>query len=177
VIPDQVRDDGRAPLILTAQLPAELQAWAERLRQAHYPSDRNRVSAHVTLFHALPPSCEDELRDELVRLTREISPVLARLEGVLSLGQGTALRIVSPGMLQLRAGLAERFSGLLTAQDAAAPRLHVTVQNKVSAAEAKTLQSELSRGARPRDFRFAGMALHRYRNGPWDFVKRWSFRG
>jgi len=177
VIPDQARDDGRAPLIVTAELPGDLQGWAERLRQAHYPAERNRVAAHVTLFHALPPSCEDELRDELARLAREISPVPARLEGVFSLGRGTALRIVSAGMLQLRAALAERFSGLLTAQDAAAPRLHVTVQNKVSAAEAKALQGKLSRQLRPRDFRFAGLALHRYLGGPWDSVKRWSFRG
>jgi len=173
----QVRGDGPAPLIVTAELPGDIQGWAERLRQAHYPPERNRVSAHVTLFHSLPPSCEDELHDELARWARTVPPVPARLDGTISLGRGTALRIVSPGMLQLRAGLAERFSGLLTAQDAAVPRLHVTVQNKVSAAEAKALQDELSSQAGPREFCFPGLALHRYRNGPWDIVKRWSFRG
>ena len=173
----RARDDGPAPLIVTAELPGDLQAWAERLRQAHYPADRNRVPAHVTLFHSLPPSCEEELRDMLAAAVREHGALPARLTGVVSLGRGTALAVGSPEMLELRAALAERFGGLLTPQDAAPPRLHVTVQNKVAAKEARAFQAELSRTVEPCDFRFAGVALHRYRNGPWEFVKRWSFRG
>jgi hypothetical protein len=166
-----------APLIVTAELPGDLQAWAERLRQAHYPAERNQVAAHVTLFRALPPACEDELREVLASCARDHLPVPARLDGAMSLGQGTALAIASPAVLALREDLADRFRGLLTAQDVPAPRLHVTIQNKVSASEAKALQAELQRTFRPRDFRFAGLALHRYRDGPWQFVKRWSFRG
>ena len=165
------------PLIVTADLPGNLQAWAERLRRAHYPAERNRVAAHVTLFRALPPSCEGELRQALMALARDHPPVAARLGGAFSLGRGTAIEIASPAMLDLRAELAARFRGLLTLQDAAEPRLHVTVQNKVSDREARALQHELERTPAPRDFRFSGLALHRYRDGPWAFVKRWSFRG
>lgn len=165
------------PLIVTAELPPDLNAWAQRLRRAHYPADRNQVEAHVTLFHALPPRCEAELREMLAAAARDHPPVPARLEGVMSLGQGTALRIASPDMLALRDDLAERLRGLLSPQDQHRPRLHVTVQNKVTAKEAKALQAELSRTVEPRDFRFPGLALHRYRGGPWEPVKRWSFRG
>jgi hypothetical protein len=80
-------------------------------------------------------------------------------------------------MLTLRADLARRFHGLLTPQDEAEPRLHITVQNKVAESEARALQAELERTAEPRDFRFAALALHRYLGGPWETVKRWSFRG
>jgi hypothetical protein len=166
-----------APLIVTAALPADLAHWADRLRQAHYPSGRNRVEVHVTLFHALPPSAEAELRDALAAAASEHSPVPARINGVMPLGRGTAVRIASPAMLALRTDLAERFRGLLSPQDLHGPRLHITVQNKVSAREARALQEELARTLEPRDFRFAGLALHRYREGPWEFVKRWSFRG
>ena len=166
-----------APLIVTAELPGDLKAWAERLRQEHYPIARNQVAAHVTLFHALPPSCEDELCEALALIAGQIAPVSARFEGVMSLGRGTALKIASPAMLTLRAGLARRFRGSLSAQDAPDPRLHVTVQNKVSEREARALQADLARTLEPRDFRFPGLALHRYRDGPWEFVKRWSFRG
>ena len=166
-----------APLIVTAELPADLKAWAERLRQEHYPIARNQVAAHVTLFHALPPSCEDEVCEALAKAAGQIAPVPARLEGVMSFGRGTAIKIASPAMLTLRADLAGRFSGLLSAQDASDPRLHVTVQNKVSEKEARALQADLARSLDPRDFRFSGLALHRYRDGPWEFVKRWSFRG
>ena len=177
MIPDQVRDAGAAPLIVTAELPADLQAWAEHLRRRHCPAERNRVAAHVTLFRALPPSCEEELREALAAIAREHSPLPARFDGILPLGRGTALRLASPAMLALRADLAERLHGLLTPQDRAEPRLHVTVQNKVSEREARALQAELAGGLRPRDFRFTGLALHRYRDGPREFVKRWSFRG
>ena len=166
-----------APLIVTAELPPDLQAWAERLRQAHYPPDRNQVAAHITLFRALPPSCEEELCEALAALGRSSSPISARLDGLLLLGGGTALRIESAAMLALRANLAERFRGLLTPQDTAVPRLHVTIQNKVSAGEVTALQDGLSRALQPRDFRFRGLALHRYLGGPWALVKRWSFRG
>ena len=175
--PDRIRDDRPAPLIVTAELPADVQAWAERLRKAHYPAERNRVAAHVTLFRALPPSCEAELRDALAAATRGQAPVPARLGGAMSLGTGTALAIASLAMLALRADLAERLHGLLTPQDLAEPCLHVTVQNKVSEKEARALQAELGRAFEPRDFRFAGLALHRYLGGPWEPIKRWSFRG
>jgi hypothetical protein len=166
-----------APLIVTAELPGEIQAWAERLRQAHYPREKNRVPAHVSLFRALPPSCEGELGGALAAAARDNAPVPARLGGPMTLGTGTALTIHSPAMLTLRGDLAWRFQGLLTPQDEAEPRLHITVQNKVAESEARALQAELERTAEPRDFRFAALALHRYLGGPWETVKRWSFRG
>jgi 2'-5' RNA ligase superfamily protein len=174
---DQARDDRQAPLIVTAELPGDIQAWAERLRRAHYPAERNRVAAHVTLFRALPPSCEAELRGALGAAARDHAPLPARLAGVMPLAAGTALAIVSPAMTALRADLAERFHGLLTQPDLPEPRLHITVQNKLSEREAKALQAELARTLEPRDFRFAGLALNRYREGAWEFLKRWSFRG
>ena len=144
-------------LIVTAELPRDIQAWAERLRRAHYPAERNRVAAHVTLFRALPPSCEADLRGALAAAARDHAPLSAKLEGAISLGTGTALAIDSPAMLALRADLAERFHGLLTPPDLPHPRLHVTVQNKVSEREARALQAELARTLEPRDFRFAGL--------------------
>jgi hypothetical protein len=164
-------------LIVTAELPGDLRSWAERLRGAHYPAERNQVPAHVTLFHALPPSCEAELRDALAAAARDHPPLPARLDGAMSLGGGTALKIASPAMLALRTALAGRLRGLLSPQDQPAPRLHVTVQNKVSDKAARALQAELAGMLEPRDFRFPGLALHRYLGGPWEPLKRWSFRG
>jgi hypothetical protein len=167
---------GLAPLIVTAELPQALQSRADQLRRAHYPAERNQLSAHVTLFHALPPSVEDELRDALAAEARA-KPPAARLAGVMNLGRGTALPLESAAMLALRERLAERFHGLLTPQDEHAPRLHVTIQNKVAPSVAKALQQQLPAVIEPRDFAFAGLSLHRYRGGPWEFVKRWPFRG
>lgn len=167
---------GPAPLIVTAELPQALQSRADQLRLLHYPPKRNQLKAHVTLFHALPPSIESELRDALAA-EAGTRPVSARLEGVMNLGRGTALRLESAAMLALWKRLADRFHGLLTPQDEHRPRLHVTIQNKVAPYEAKALQQALAITVEPRDFAFVGLALHRYRGGPWEFVRRWPFRG
>ncbi|WP_225204517.1 2'-5' RNA ligase family protein [Novosphingobium huizhouense] len=167
----------RPPLVITATLPDDLQGWAEGLRRAHFPPERNYLAAHVTLFHALPAMVEDEARSVLSRLCAETPPPPARLEAIMNLGGGTAFAIASPAMLDLRAAIAERFHGLLTGQDGHAPRLHVTVQNKVTAAEARRLQAALAAQFRPRDFAFAGLELHRYFGGPWQKLGAWTFRG
>lgn len=166
-----------APLILTAELPGDLQRWANDLRTRHFPPERNYLDAHVTLFHALPPQVEAELCALLARLAAEYAPLAARLEGLMNLGRGTALKLSSPAMLDLRRLIADRFHGMLTGQDSHAPRLHVTIQNKVSPAEAKALQAELAGTIAARDFAFPGLALFRYRGGPWEAVRRFAFRG
>lgn len=168
---------GSAPLIVTAELPAPVQGWAEGLRRAHFPPDRNVLRAHVTLFHALPAGVLDEARGLLARLAGEYAPVEASLSAVMDLGGGSAFRIESPGMLSIRDQIAEHFHGMLTAQDDHTPRLHITVQNKVPRAQAMALQAELRQNFRPRDFSFAGLALHHYLGGPWGDTGRWSFRG
>ena len=166
-----------APLILTAELPQDLHAWATRLRTEHFPPERNYLEAHVTLFHALPPMCEGEVRDACAAACADNAPPPARLEGLMNLGGGTALKLSSPGIIAIRDTLADRFHGLLTPQDQHRPRLHVTIQNKVKSADAKALQAALAPQIIPRDFAFRGLALHAYRGGPWDLIKRWSFRG
>lgn len=182
MIPEPVRDDragglAPAPLILTALLPDDLHRWATRLRSERYPPERNHLEAHVTLFRALPPSSEAEVRALCAALVRDNPPVPARLLGVTPLGKGTALKLESAGMIALWEELRERFHGLLTPQDEHCPRLHVTIQNKVSIETAKALQSELAQLVEPCAFAFAGLALHAYRGGPWEHIKSWRFRG
>ena len=47
------------PLIVTAELgPADF-AWLDAQRRAHFPPERNQLAAHLTMFHALPPSLEE----------------------------------------------------------------------------------------------------------------------
>ena len=166
-----------APLILTAELPPDLHRRYTDLRTAHFPPERNYLEAHVTLFHALPAQCEDELRRYLARLTGEIAPVRGQVEGLMPLGGGTAIKLSSPDMLALRDEIAEYFRGMLTNQDQHRPRLHVTIQNKVTGKEAQALQAQLAGTIEPRPFTFPGLALHAYRGGPWEFIRRFAFRG
>jgi hypothetical protein len=164
------------PFIVTAELPGDILAWADGLRRAHFPPERNHLAAHVTLFHALAPSLRAELRGLLVTMAGEHAPVPARIAGLMNLGRGTAIALDSPGMLALRAAIAERFHGALTAQDRHPPRLHITIQNKVTPAEAKALQAALAPMIAPRRFAFTGLGLHRYIGPHWQAEGVWRFR-
>jgi hypothetical protein len=163
-------------LIVTAELGAEDQAWLDRLRQAHFPPDRNHLSAHLTIFHALPPSMEPEVRSILARFGSECAPS-AWIEGLMDLGGGVAFRIVSPDLDAIRRELADRFHGLLGAQDASGWRPHVTIQNKVPPKQARALRDQLKGGFRPRPLIISGLGLHRYLDGPWERLAVYAFRG
>ena len=166
-----------APFIVTAELPPGVLAWADALRRAHYPAERNKLAAHVTLFHSFAPSLREELPRVLARMAAEFAAPKALLNGLMPLGTGTALAIASPAMLAIRAEIAEHFLGALTAQDRHEPRLHITIQNKVTAQEAKALQRELAPTIEARPFAFTGLGLHLYRGPHWDPLGRWPFRG
>jgi len=146
------------------------------LRRAHYPPDRNYLPAHLTMFHVLPPSAEGEVRRALARLAEE-APPRASIEGLMDLGGGVAFRISSSDLDAMRSELAANFRGLLSAQDRAWWRPHVTIQNKVSARIARTLLDDLEREFRPRPLGIVGLGLHRYLGGPWERVATYSFRG
>ena len=165
------------PLLVTAELPPDILAWADRLRRAHYPPDRNRIAAHVTLFHGLPPSAETEIRAMLARIAAAYPSPHARISGIMPLGGGTAVKVHSPEMVAIHDELATTFHGLLTQQDSHPLVLHITVQNKVSREEARQLQEALRQALESREFTFPGLALHVYRDGLWDFVQAWRFRG
>lgn len=163
-------------LIVTAELGAADLAWLDGLRRRHYPPERNRLPAHLTMFHALPPSAEPELRARLGGLANA-PPPMATLAGLLDLGGGVAFRIVSDDLDAIRAALAEDMHGLLSAQDAHGWRPHVTIQNKVPNRDARELKAWLERDFRPRPLAIAGLGLHRYLGGPWETLGSWRFRG
>lgn len=165
------------PFIVTAALPAAVQSWADALRKAHYPPERNHLHAHVTLFHSFAPSLLEELKDFLPRIAGEFAPPEADITGLMDLGSGTAIALSSPQLLDLRAMIADHFHGSLTEQDLYEPRPHITIQNKVPKKEARALQAKLAAEIEPRRFVFPALELHLYRGGPWDLVKRSGFRG
>ncbi|WHO37677.1 2'-5' RNA ligase family protein [Sphingobium sp. AP49] len=164
------------PIIVTALLAAADFAWADGQRRAHFPPDRNRVPAHVTLFHHLPPSLLPELKIRLKQLCTGPAP-RARLADILLLGQGVAYRIDSPDLVGLRADLADTFAGLLTPQDQAGFRPHLTIQNKVASNVARALADQLRADFRPRPLAIAGLAAWHYRGGPWEEAMAARFRG
>ena len=165
-----------APIIVSALFGREDQAFFDSQRAAFFPPERNVLSAHLTMFHHLPPSIEQELGRRLAEETRGMQAPAARLAGLISLGRGVAYRINSPELAAIRDRLAEAFAGLLTPQDQAGWRAHVTVQNKVAPAEAKALMKTLEADLRPRRLRIHALVAWWYRGGPWEEIARYPFR-
>lgn len=163
-------------LIVTAALGAEDFAWLDGQRQAYFPPDRNQLAAHLTMFHALPPSAEAEAGRVLAREAAAKAPE-AKVAGLMNLGRGVAFRIVSDDLEAIRRNIAEHFHGYLSAQDAQGWRPHVTIMNKAKPAAAKAVLRELEASFSPRPLRIKGLELHRYLGGPWERLGRWSFRG
>ena len=163
------------PLIVTAELGTDF-GWLEDLRQRHFPPERNQLRAHLTMFHAIPPSAEAELRRILQSFTTEPQPQ-ARIAGLMNLGGGVAFRIASDELDAIRAEIASRLHGLLTAQDAAGWSAHVTIQNKVPPRDAKALMASIGEGYDGRPLDLPALGLHRYLGGPWETLRTFRFRG
>jgi 2'-5' RNA ligase superfamily len=166
-----------APIIITAQMGKADQLWADDLRARHFPPERNFLKAHITLFHHLPPSHLPEIKARLAQLAREFSAPDALLNEVMMLGRGVAFRVDCPDLMAMRDELTEGFTGLLTPQDQARPRLHITVQNKVEPAAAKALYAELTGSFQPRPLSITGLSAFYYRDGPWEAIQSWRFSG
>jgi hypothetical protein len=165
-----------APLIVTALFGPGDDGWIQHLRRSHYAPERNRVPAHLTLFRQLPPSLAAELS---ARLGAAVAgpPPRAEVAGIIDLGEGTALRVESPALEEIRQTLAEAFHGLLMPQDQAPWRPHVTIQNKVQPKEARRLQHQLRAAFERRPLAIRALATWRYLDGPWEKVRDYPFRG
>ena len=134
------------------------------------------MPAHLTLFHHLPPSLEAEL-DRRLAIYAATPPPRASVAGVIDLGAGTAFRVESEELEDIRYDLAAAFQGMLMPQDQAPWRPHVTIQNKVEPREARRLQQQLGATFQPRPLSIRGLASWRYVGGPWEPIKRHVFRG
>ena len=163
-----------APFVLTLELDGAAFAFFDRLRRQYVPPERNLVPAHLTLFHQLPASHGRTIK----ALLQQVAGAQRRIEAVdaevKSLGNGVAVFVRAPQLLALRDALAREWEPWLTAQDTHGFRPHITVQNKVGAAEANACRAAVGALRLPR---IAGTGLHlwRYRGGPWEDVRLFRF--
>lgn len=165
------------PLIVTAQLDEDAIGYFDRLRATHFPPAINRLKAHLTLFHNLPGTEERAVIEALAREARALAPFPVEVAALMKLGRGTAFRLESAPLCALRARLAATFEPWLTRQDREKFRPHVTVQNKVSPAQAIGLYDHLSREFTPFTATAEGLQLWHYEGGPWSPVAAIAFQG
>lgn len=164
-----------APLIVTLLVDDVAQARFDALRHAHFPAVSNSLGAHVTLFHALPGGRVNDVDRSVTDAARR-PPFAVRVTGVRLLGRGVALDLGSSELDAVHARLRAQWAPYLTRQDAQPLRAHVTVTNKVHPDVARALHADLVATFAAYDVGARGLAVRRYRGGPWEPVSRRPFR-
>lgn len=155
------------PIIVTAQFDAGADALFQRRRQEFFPPQLNFIPAHLTLFHNLPGDREREVVAGIAAAIEGQPPVVVHVPALMSLGRGVAYRLGSDELMSLRGRMVQRFDGMLVRQDRQGFRPHVTIQNKVSPAQAKGTRAILEREFAPFDATIEAIQLWHYRGGPW----------
>jgi 2'-5' RNA ligase len=163
-------------LILTLRLDPTVFEVFNQLRQQHFPSERNFLPAHVTLFHKLPGDQEQTLQQTLKALCSHTLILPLSLPKLRFLGRGVAVEVDCPDLVQLRNQLAQEWQAWLTPQDQQTYRPHITIQNKVTSETARQLYNQLKRMWRPIDGQGEGLLLWYYRGGPWELVSEFDFK-
>ena len=163
------------PLILTLEMDDCSQERFDRLRELHFPRERNYLSAHLTLFHKLPGEHQAVISADLQDLCLHQTPFTLNATGLRFLGRGVAYELSSPGLSALRRDLARRWDPWLGAQDRQGFKPHVTVQNKVPPEMAQALHGQLQATFTPFEVDGLGLSLWRYLDGPWELVGRYPF--
>jgi 2'-5' RNA ligase len=171
-MPEQAPHDPGTDL-LTLRLDTASQAFFDQMRQQYFPPERNLIAAHVTLFHTLPQVPEITAALEAAAARTASYPVY--VTGLRSLGRGVAYKLESPELMVLHRDLSVAFSGCLTAQDRQKFQPHVVIQNKVTAARAKSLMAILEPQFRSFDVHAQGLDLWHYMGGPWEHARTFLF--
>ena len=159
--------------LLTLHLDPNSQALFEAMRQRHFPTERNQVPAHLSLFHTLPQS--PEILEILAR-AGQIEPFPLTVTGLRSLGKGVAYTLTAPPLLTLHRHLAEAFARHLTPQDRQKFQPHIVIQNKATVEAARNLLAQLQPAFTPFEIQALGLDLWHYRNGPWTHAQTFPFK-
>lgn len=163
------------PLILTLKLDQQSFDSLNNLRQKYFPSERNFLHAHVTLFHALPGEHEQSIKQTLPDVCAATTILPVEFPKLRFLGKGVAVEIECAEIVGLRKKLAVTWNDWLTAQDRQNIKPHVTIQNKVTPNAARQLFDRLAPDWKMADGRGEGLQLWQYLGGPWKLVEDFSF--
>jgi 2'-5' RNA ligase len=164
----------KPPLILTVSIDKASFEYFNALRQQHFPSARNYLDAHLTLFHALPN--DDVVKDAVKATALDTVIFTLQVTEPVSIGKGVAFKIESTLLAQLHKKLQQQWLPVLTPQDRQKLWPHITVQNKVTPQEAKALLAELKISFKPISIMATGLQLWEYLNGPWRLTDAFYFQ-
>ncbi|WWC73891.1 uncharacterized protein I206_107863 [Kwoniella pini CBS 10737] len=190
----------QSPIILTLRLDKATHQLLTSLRSKYFPPHRNFLSAHVTLFHAIPSHRFDELDENLNKICNSKSgwdvffgePEKMGNRGVYLICRERPSNSVEKIHRELLSNLKKGIKSdqdKLTNQDLQTMRKpHVTVLNKASNEEQVDIclkeVKEFFEGMRKdgqkegqHKGRAVGFEVWEYLGGPWKSIKEYTFQG
>ena len=166
-----------APLIVTLGFDPMTFERLDALRTRFFPPERNRVPAHLSLFHALPGPESEAVADALEAAASGSPTIPLRFLAVMPLGSGMALKVDAPGLSRVHRRLADTFEPWLTPQDRQPLRPHVTLMNKADRHAARHALEQYRAEFEPVDGLGVSLDLWAYLGGPWRPLARYPFHG
>jgi hypothetical protein len=164
-----VKADLDPTLVLTLALDPISTSRFEELRRRYYPPERNRVPAHVSIFHKLPGGeHEPETLASVSAISQETKRCPLPLVGLRSLGYGWAVFFDESPLLELYAKLRSTFEDVLINQDKQRWRPHLVIQNKVTLAQSRASLPLMEHEALPSVVQAVGLQTWRYQDGYWE---------
>ena len=159
-------DGATEPLILTLQMDERSQDWFDRLRELHFPPERNYLRAP----HALPQAAGSPGSLPTCNWSPGPGATYPYRDGYSQPRPGRGLRALVAGTGGTAAGVAKNWEPWLGAQDRQGFKPHVTVQNKVSPERARALHERLLVTFSPLKVGGVGLSPWRYLGGPWESI-------
>lgn len=153
------------------------------LRKTYFPPHLNKLSAHLTLFHALPESkVHDIVIPDIERLVRQTARFGIRATKPFRLKRGIAISIARDEggrrAQDVHRSLQTRWKrdGFLSEQDAGGCQVHYTIMNKVDD-EGEVARAFLEVGESWEDDlgTVEGLALWKYERGWWKWERGFAF--
>lgn len=166
--------------VLTLQTDAALHEAITSLRNRYFPSELNKLSAHLTLFHALPGSrLESHIAPVLQNITQEINayPIATEEPFRLKRGIGITVSDVGKHTATIYRHLQNKWHDFLSKQDGRPLKLHYTIMNKVADdRHVETALREICESFCKQSGHAVGLALWTYDRGWWKDPSFFEFR-
>ena len=163
------------PVIITCKFEEKVEESFNSFRQQYFPTAKNLLKAHLTLFHHILLPAINVL-DTVKQTTFHTKPFDVLVERVMFTGRGVAFVIISDELTYLHKNLQQAFKAILTPQDKHGLWPHITIQNKAPVSESKALAAALQQTFKPFTAFVKGLQLFYYLNGPWEFIGDVDFK-
>lgn len=164
-------------LLVTLTMDDASFAHFDALRRQYFPPERNKIPAHITLFHALPGAERAAVTAQLQTIAQRQERFVMTTNGLMFLGFGTAYTLDAPQAIAIHSALQTQWHDWLKPQDRDRKlKPHITVQNKAAPESARQLHAELQRDFAPQHVTAAGFDLWRYLQGPWEHLQFIPFK-